>query len=119
CARQVICEGECDVTCSGRDSCRSGIGGPVDLLELNCSGERSCAGTVSCEGQDCRLTCSGAESCGRIRTLAVDNVVTCSGSGSCAGEFTCLGDTCDIQCAEDACASGVDCRAWSCDESTY
>jgi hypothetical protein len=115
CERQVICEGECQVTCSGRDSCRSGIGGAVALLELECSGVRSCAGTVSCEGQDCRLSCSGRESCGRVRTIAVDNNVACSGAGSCAGDLLCSGETCDIRCADDACESGIDCRAYRCD----
>jgi hypothetical protein len=115
CDRQVICEGVCDITCSGRDSCRSGIGGPVELLEVDCSGERSCAATVSCEGQECRLACSGRESCGRIRTLAVQNTVSCSGVGSCATDVLCLGATCDVECAQDACENGVDCRALSCE----
>lgn len=119
CAAQVICEGECDVRCSGPGSCRSGIGGAVELLQLECSGARSCAATVSCEGQDCQLECSGPGSCGRVRTLAVDNVVTCSGPGSCAGDFICLGATCDYACADDACESGVDCRSLRCTQSDY
>jgi hypothetical protein len=111
----VICEGQCNVSCSGTDSCASGIGGSVQYLDLECSGVRSCDATVSCEGGDCRLSCSGRQSCARVRTLAVANSVICSGVGSCRGEFTCLGSTCDVECAESACQSGVDCRALSCD----
>jgi hypothetical protein len=114
CRRQVICEGDCDVTCSGRGSCPSGIGGSVQSLNLDCSGEGSCGSTVSCEGGDCQLLCSGPDSCARIRTLAVTNSVTCRGAGSCAGDLICLGETCDVECADDACESGIDCRALDC-----
>jgi hypothetical protein len=118
CAREVICEGECQVTCSGASSCRGGVGGSVALMQLDCSGANSCGGTVSCEGQDCQLSCSGTDSCARIRTLAVQNVVSCSGAGSCGTDVNCLGAFCDVECASDACASGVDCRALDCATSS-
>jgi hypothetical protein len=114
CAREVICEGECKVTCSGARSCAGGIGGSVALMQLDCSGADSCGGTVSCEGRACQLSCSGTGSCDRIRTLAVENVVSCSGAGSCASDVSCLGAFCDVECAADACANGVDCRALDC-----
>jgi hypothetical protein len=117
CASEVICQGVCSVTCSGARSCRGGIGGAVELLELECSGDQSCGSTVSCEGQTCRLSCSGAQSCAEIRAIAVENEVGCSGAGSCASHVGCRGNSCNVECARNACRNGVDCQALACDTS--
>lgn len=115
CAAEVICEGDCEVTCSGARSCRGGIGGSVQLLELECSGRESCGSTVQCEGLECRLSCSGPESCARVRTFASDNRVECSGAASCDTSVTCFGGRCEVECDDDACGGGVDCTALDCD----
>lgn len=115
CAREVICEGECNVTCSGAGSCGGGIGGSVELLDLECSGAGSCGSTVRCEGQECRLSCSGSQSCGRVRMFAVGNYLECSGEGSCGSDIACYGGVCSVECAEGSCDNGVECEAYSCD----
>lgn len=115
CAAEVICEGECDITCSGARSCRGGIGGSVQLLELECSGAQSCGGLVQCEGDDCQLSCSGAQSCAQVNTFGAENSLDCSGPSSCDSSVTCLGVTCSVTCAENACASGIDCQALDCE----
>lgn len=115
CAREVICEGECTVTCSGAGSCGGGIGGSVELLDLECSGADSCGSTVQCEGQECRLSCSGPHSCDRVRMFALLNSLDCSGEGSCGSDIACYGGLCSVDCAGDSCENGVECRAFSCD----
>lgn len=115
CDQEIICEGECSVTCSGAGSCAGGVGGSVELLDLECSGAQSCGSTVRCEGQECQLSCSGPQSCPRVRSFALLNTVDCSGSGSCGTDIACYGGACSVECADDACDNGVECQAWSCD----
>jgi hypothetical protein len=115
CAREIICEGQCDVECSGERACRGGIGGAAVLLELECSGRESCGSTVQCEGRDCRVSCSGRDSCERVRIFAAQNTLVCSGRGSCDDDITCMGNVCSAECADDACDNGVDCQALQCE----
>lgn len=115
CVREVICEGQCNVTCSGAGSCGGGIGGSVELLDLECSGAGSCGSTVQCEGLECRVSCSGPQSCDRVRLFAVRNSLECSGEGACGSDIACYGGLCSVDCAEGSCGNGVECQAFSCD----
>jgi hypothetical protein len=115
CAKEIICEGQCDVECTGERSCRGGIGGAAVLLQLECSGRESCGSTVQCEGRDCQVSCSGRDSCERVRIFAAQNTLVCSGRDSCGTDITCMGNRCTAECADDACDNGVDCQALQCE----
>ena len=116
CASELICEGECHVTCSGLNSCPGGTGGSVKLLDLKCTGRQSCGSTVQCEGEDCQVSCSGPQSCARVKIFATDNTLDCSGAGSCGTSVLCNGTRCRTRCADNACDNDINCQAVRCQE---
>jgi len=114
CGAELICEGQCHVTCSGLNSCPGGTGGAVQLLDLKCTGRQSCGSTVQCEGADCNVVCSGQQSCGRVKIFGAQNRLVCSGADSCGTNVSCNGARCETYCADNACANDVTCRAVNC-----
>jgi len=114
CGSEVICEGDCNVTCSGENSCPGGTGGAVQNLNLLCTGRESCGSTVQCEGDTCEVACTGQQSCARVNIFGSTNTLTCTGSGSCGTDVSCNGTRCGVQCARNACRRDVKCQAISC-----
>jgi hypothetical protein len=114
CGRELICEGTCNTTCSGLNSCPGGSGGSVQHLNLKCTGTGSCGSTVQCEGDDCKVACSGSQSCAHVRIFGTTNTLVCSGAASCGTDVFCDGTRCGVQCARNACAKDVKCQAASC-----
>jgi len=114
CGAELICEGTCNVICSGVSSCPGGTGGAAQLLNLHCTGRQSCGSTVQCEGQVCEVECTGQQSCDRVKIFGSQNTLVCSGQGSCGTDVSCNGGRCDVQCARDACARNIDCQAVTC-----
>lgn len=114
CGSEVICEGDCNLTCSGQNSCPGGTGGAVQHLNLRCTGRQSCGSTVQCEGDTCEVACTGQQSCGRVKIFGSTNTLTCTGQNSCGTDVSCNGTRCDVRCVDDACRNDVKCEAVSC-----
>ncbi|HVZ32067.1 MAG TPA: hypothetical protein VG963_06570, partial [Polyangiaceae bacterium] len=114
CASEIICSGNCNVTCSGARSCRGGLGGASQGLQAVCSGSQSCGGTVQCEGEACKVSCTGQQSCDRVNIFGTTNELSCTGNDSCGTKVTCNGDSCQATCASRACRKGIDCEAVEC-----
>jgi hypothetical protein len=114
CASEIICSGNCNVTCSGARSCRGGLGGASQGLQAVCSGSQSCGGTVQCEGAACNVSCTGQQSCDRVNIFGTTNELSCTGNDSCGTKVTCNGDSCKATCSTRACRKGIDCEAVEC-----
>jgi hypothetical protein len=114
CGSEVICEGDCNVICSGQNSCPGGTGGAVQHLNLTCTGRQSCGSTVQCEGDTCEVACTGQQSCARVKIFGSTNTLTCTGQNSCGTDVSCNGTRCAVRCADNACRNDVKCEAVSC-----
>jgi hypothetical protein len=91
CPAEVICNGDCEIECSGPRACAGGIGGDPMRLQLECSGALSCGGATQCQGPDCQIACTGTQACEQVVAFGNVNVVRCEGDRSCSSEVFCSG----------------------------
>ncbi|MBP9086208.1 MAG: hypothetical protein KBG15_08815 [Kofleriaceae bacterium] len=110
CATKVVCPvgWDCAIACNDARSCTAGVECRGDQnCNVTCTGTDSC-NNILCGDGKCTVACTGIGACDQVDcndACACD--VTCSGLGSCGGQINCPGSGSRCEAPIDGCLSST------------